>query len=77
MNVTVYSTPTCPWCVRVKEYLKYKNVKFKDVNVAMDRLGAMEMIQKSSQRGVPVVDIEGNIVIGFNQTKIDRLLSGF
>lgn len=75
MNVTVYSTPTCPWCVRVKDYLNYKEVRYKEVNVAEDREGAAEMISKSGQRGVPVVDIEGNIVVGFNQAEIDRLLS--
>ena len=75
MNVTVYSTPSCPWCTRVKDYLNYKEVKFKEFNVAQDRNAAMEMISKSGQRGVPVIDIDGNIVIGFNQTEIDRLLS--
>lgn len=75
MNITVYSTPTCPWCTRVKDYLKYKEVRFREVNVAEDRDGAMEMIRKSGQRGVPVVDIDGNIVIGFNQAEIDKLLS--
>jgi len=76
MNVTVYSTPTCPWCTRVKDYLNYKEIRFKDVNVAEDRNGAMEMIQKSGQRGVPVIDINGNIVVGFNQPELDRLISG-
>ena len=75
MSVTVYSTPTCPWCTRVKDYLNYKEIKFNEINVAENREGAMEMIRKSGQRGVPVVDIDGNIVIGFNQTEIDRLLS--
>lgn len=75
MSVTVYSTPTCPWCTRVKEYLNYKEVKFKEINVAQDRDGAMEMVRKSGQRGVPVVDIDGNIVVGFDQAMIDRLLS--
>lgn len=74
MNVTVYSTPTCPWCHKVKDYLNYKEVRFNDVNVAEDRNGAMEMINKSGQRGVPVVDIGGMIIIGFNQPEIDRLL---
>lgn len=74
MKVTVYSTPTCPWCHKVKDYLEYKEVRFKDVNVAADRLGAMEMIRKSGQSGVPVVDINGNMVIGFDQPKIDILL---
>lgn len=75
MDVTVYSTPTCPWCTRVKDYLSYKEIKFKEINVAEDRNGAMEMVQKSGQRGVPVVEINGNIVVGFNQTEIDKLLS--
>jgi glutaredoxin-like YruB-family protein len=75
MNVTVYSTPSCPWCTRAKDYLSYKEVKFKEINVAEDRAGAMEMIRKSGQRGVPVIDIDGNIIVGFNQAEIDRLLA--
>jgi glutaredoxin-like YruB-family protein len=74
MDITVYTTPTCPWCTRVKDYLNQKEVRFKEINVASDSAGAMEMIRKSGQRGVPVVDINGNIVIGFNQTEIDKLL---
>jgi glutaredoxin-like YruB-family protein len=74
MDITVYTTPTCPWCTRVKDYLKQKEVGFKEINVASDSAGAMEMIRKSGQRGVPVVDINGNIVVGFNQTEIDKLL---
>lgn len=75
MDVIVYTTPTCPWCTRVKDYLKNKEVRFKEVNVAEDRNGAMEMVQKSGQRGVPVVDINGSIIVGFNQPEIDKLLS--
>lgn len=75
MSVTVYSTPTCPWCTRVKEYLNYKEVRFKEINVAQDREGAMEMVRKSGQRGVPVIEIDGNIIVGFNQAEIDRLLA--
>lgn len=66
MNVTVYSTPTCPWCHKAKEYLQYKEVRYRDVNVAADRAGAIEMIRKSGQSGVPVIDIDGNIIIGFD-----------
>jgi len=73
-NVTVYSTPTCPWCTRVKDYLNSKEVKFNEINVAENRAGAMEMIQKSGQRGVPVLDINGTIIVGFDQTKIDSLV---
>lgn len=75
MDVTVYTTPTCPWCTRVKDYLNRKEIRFKEINVTSDRDGAMEMIRKSRQRGVPVVDINGNIVVGFDQAKIDKLLS--
>lgn len=74
MNVTVYSTPSCPWCHKVKDYLSYKEVSFNDVNVAEDRNAAVEMVNKSGQRGVPVIDIDGNIIVGFNQTEIDRLI---
>ena len=76
MNVIVYSTPSCPWCSVVKDYLNYKEVKFKEINVAEDYEGAMEMIKKSGQRGVPVIDIDGNIVVGFNKAEIDRILAG-
>ncbi|MDP4180412.1 MAG: glutaredoxin domain-containing protein [Bacillota bacterium] len=74
MNITVYSTPTCPWCTRVKDYLKYKEINFNEVNVASDRDGAMEMIRKSGQRGVPVVDIDGTIIVGFDQAAIDNAI---
>ncbi|NLM45082.1 MAG: NrdH-redoxin [Clostridiales bacterium] len=74
MNVTVYSTPTCPWCHKAKEYLQYKEVRYRDVNVAADRAGAIEMIRKSGQSGVPVIDIDGNIIVGFDQARIDSLL---
>lgn len=73
-NVIVYTTPTWPWCHRVKDYLKSKNIEFKEINVAVDSEGAMEMIRKSGQRGVPVIDINGSIVVGFDQRRIDQLL---
>jgi glutaredoxin 3 len=59
----------------VKDYLKDKNVSFNEKNVSNDREAAMEMIQKSGQRGVPVIDIGGNIIIGFDQNNIDKFLS--
>lgn len=74
MTIKVYSTPTCPWCTVAKKYLTSKNVPFEDVDVSRDRGAAMEMIQKSGQRGVPVIDIDGNIIVGFDQAGIDRLL---
>lgn len=74
MKVKVYSTPTCPWCTVTKNYLKSRNVLFEDLDVSRDRNAAMEMVQKSGQRGVPVIDINGNIIIGFNQGEIDKFL---
>jgi len=73
-NVKVYSTPTCPYCIRAKQYLKDKGVDFEDINVGADQEKAKEMVSKSGQMGVPVLDIEGEIVIGFDKTKIDSAL---
>jgi glutaredoxin 3 len=73
-KVIVYSTPTCPWCTRVKEWLEEKNVDFEDVNVAADRARAQEMIDKSGQMGVPVIDVDGQIIIGFNESALTRAL---
>ncbi len=73
-KVIVYGTPTCPWCDRVKEFLKENNVKFEYINVAEDKEKAQEMVEKSGQMGVPVTDIDGEIIIGFDQDKIKELL---
>lgn len=75
MNVKVYSTPTCPWCTVAKKYLSSKNVAFEDLDVSSDRTAAMEMIKKSGQRGVPVIEIGNNIIVGFDQSQIDKLLN--
>jgi len=74
-DVIVYSTPTCPYCVRVKEYLTKKGVVYRDVNVAVDRVAAHEMVQKSGQMGVPVIAVDDKVVIGFDQKELDRLLN--
>lgn len=74
MNVTVYTTPTWPWCHKVKDYLKLQNIAFSEKDVSRDRNAAMEMIHKSNQQGVPVIDIDGNIVVGFDKGSIDNLL---
>lgn len=75
MTIKVYSTPTCPWCVKAKDYFKAKNLSFLDVDVASNHEEAREMVQKSGQRGVPVIEIDGNIVVGFDQMKIEKLLN--
>jgi glutaredoxin 3 len=74
-KVVIYSTPTCPYCKRAKDYLSRKGIPFVDRNVAQDRGAAKEMIQKSEQMGVPVITIDGEVIVGFNQTLLDRLLS--
>lgn len=74
MEVTVYSTPTCPYCVLAKEYLASKGVKFTDHDVSRDRPKAIEMMRKSEQTGVPVIDIGGEIIVGFDKARIDDAL---
>ena len=73
-KVTVYSTPTCPYCIRVKQYLKDNNIVFEDIDVSVNEDKAQEMIKRSGQMGVPVVDIDGEIVIGFDKDKIKNIL---
>lgn len=73
-SIIVYSTPSCPFCVRAKTFLNERNIAFEDVDVSKDRARAEEMIRKSGQMGVPVLDIEGKIVIGFRPDVIAELL---
>lgn len=73
-KVIVYSTPTCPWCTKVKDYLDSKDVPYEHFDVSQDREKAMEMVRKSGQQGVPVIDIDGSIVVGFDQNSINNLL---
>ena len=76
--VIIYSTPTCGFCRRTKEYLKDKGVKYTDYDVAEDSEKAQEMVDMTGQMGVPVIVIgEGDdkqVIIGFDQTKIDAAL---
>ena len=74
-KVVVYSTPTCPYCKRAKEYLSRKGVSYTEINVAGDREKANEMIQKTGQMGVPVIIVDDSeVIVGFNQTLLDKLL---
>jgi len=75
-KITVYSTPTCPYCKMAKEFLKSKNVQFEDVDVGKDSNAAREMIKKSGQMGVPVLDINGRIIVGFEKNAIEGALNG-
>ncbi len=75
MKVIVYSTNTCPWCVRAKEFLTENKIEFEEKDVATDAAAAEEMVQKSGQRGVPVIDMEGTVVVGFDEEKIRKTLN--
>jgi glutaredoxin-like YruB-family protein len=73
-RVVVYSTPTCPHCNTLKNYLKEKKVQFRDIDVSRDQKMAQEMVKRSGQQGVPQIDINGRLIVGFNKPKIDELL---
>jgi glutaredoxin-like YruB-family protein len=73
-NVKIYSTPTCPYCKMAKHFLTENNIQFEDADVSSNQAAAQEMISKSGQMGVPVLDIDGQIVVGFNKGKIKELL---
>jgi len=73
-KVIVYSTPSCPFCYSLKEYLKEKNISFEEIDVSENEEKLKEMIKKSGQMGVPVVEIDGNIIVGFDKEKIDKVL---
>lgn len=74
-RVIVFSTPTCSFCNMAKQYFRQKGVKFKDVDVSRDPAAARDMVRRSGQQGVPVIDIGGIIVVGFDRVKIDKYLS--
>ena len=75
-KVTIYSAPTCPICKRTKEHLTKRGIPFQDINVAASKEAAQEMIKKSGQMGVPVIVVNGDIMVGYNQAKLDDLLAG-
>lgn len=74
MNIIVYSTPSCPFCKQIKAFLLEHKIDFTDIDVMTNQDKAREMIQKSGQMGVPVIDIDGKVVIGFDQKKLKELL---
>jgi len=72
--VKIYSTPTCVYCKTLKGYFKKNNIEFEDIDISKDEQQLQKMIKDSGQMGVPVVDIDGEIIIGFDKEKIDKLL---
>lgn len=73
-QIKVYSTKVCPWCIKLKEFLKEKKIKFQDIDVGADQEAAKEMVEKSGQMGVPVIDINGRIIVGFDKEEIGKAL---
>ncbi len=73
-NVVVYSTPTCSWCNAVKKHFQANGIKFREVDVSVNKKAAEEMVRKSGQQGVPQTEINGQIVVGFDKIKINTLL---
>jgi glutaredoxin 3 len=73
-EVKIYSTPTCPYCKMAKQFLTENNIQFEDADVSSNQTAAQEMISKSGQMGVPVIDINGQIIVGFDKARIKQLL---
>jgi glutaredoxin-like YruB-family protein len=73
-QVTVYTTPTCSWCTTLKTYLDQKQVRYREINVAADTSAAQAMVSKSGQQGVPQTEINGQMIVGFDKTRINQLL---
>jgi len=73
-KVKVYSTPTCPWCKKAKDFLAENKIEFENIDVSSDQKASEEMVEKSGQMGVPVIDIDGTVIVGFDQEKIKEAL---
>ncbi|OQY32680.1 MAG: NrdH-redoxin [Spirochaetaceae bacterium 4572_59] len=75
MSVTMYSTPSCGYCNLAKDYFRKNQIPFTEYNVAVDAKRADEMVKKSGQMGVPVIDVNGKVIVGFNQGAIESALN--
>lgn len=74
MEIKVYSTPSCPWCVKVKEYLSGLNVEYTNVDISGNKAAAMELVKKTKQIGVPVTFIGDKFIVGFNEPELEAAL---
>ena len=70
----VYSAPTCPWCNVMKDFLKEKNVEFEEIDISKDQAKVQEMTEKSGQMGVPQIEINGKMIVGFDKEAIEKEL---
>lgn len=73
-EVKVYSTPVCPYCIRAKSYLEEKKINFQNIDVSTDSQGLEEMVKLSGQMGVPVIVVDGRVIVGFDRDKLEELL---
>lgn len=73
-RVILFTTPSCTYCRQAKKYLRQRSIRFKDVDVSRDSAAARDMVKRSGQQGVPVIDIGGKVIVGFDRPKIDKLL---
>jgi glutaredoxin 3 len=73
-QVKIYTTPTCPWCKKAKDFMKKKKISFKEIDVSSDQDAQKEMIDLSGQNGVPVLDIKGTVLVGFDEEAIQKAL---
>lgn len=73
-EVKVYTTPTCPWCQRAKQFLQKNNIPFQELNVAADRQARDEMVKKTGQLAVPTIVVDGEAIVGFDEPKLKEKL---
>ncbi len=72
-EVTIYTTPTCPWCHRAKAWLRDKKIRYREIDITSDRSGLDEMVNISGQTGVPVIVVGGEVIVGFNQSRLNEI----
>jgi len=72
-EVTIYTTPTCPWCHKAKAWLRDKKIRYREVDVTSDRNGLDEMVKRSGQTGVPVIVVGDEVIVGFNQNRLNEI----
>ena len=75
MKIKIYTTIHCPYCRMAKEYFEKRNIEFEEIDVSNDEAAAERMMEISGQMGVPVIEVNGKIIIGFNKPKIKMLIS--
>lgn len=73
-RVIIFTTPTCSYCNMAKQYFRRNKIRFRDVDISRDPAAARDVVRRSGQMGVPVIDIGGKIIVGFDKPKINQLL---